>query len=95
MAVADEAIASDPCRLCRVGTPKASRPSRELTAEEALRLAEQLGQVRRTARYRARLPVLAFGGLRFHVAVSLRRSDVPPGGRSASSAPFAAAAVSE
>jgi integrase len=81
VAVADEAIASNPCRLRGAGTPKASRPSRALTAAEALQLAEQLGKDRRTERYRALLLVLAFGGLRFGEATALRRSDVLPGGR--------------
>jgi integrase len=76
VAVADEAIASNPCRLRGAGTPKASRPSRALTATEALQLAEQLGRDRRTERYRALVLVLAFGGLRFGEATALRRSDV-------------------
>ncbi len=81
VAVADEVISSNPCRLRGAGTPKASRPSRALTAAEALQLAEQLGRGRRTERYRALLLVLAFGGLRFGEATALRRSDVLPGGR--------------
>lgn len=81
VAVADEAIASNPCRLRGAGTPKPSRPSRALTAAEALQLAEQLGRDRRTERYRALLLVLAFGGLRFGEATALRRSDVLSGGR--------------
>ncbi len=81
VAVADEAIGSNPCRLRGAGTPKASRPSRALTAAEALQLAEQLGRDRRTERYRALVLVLAFGGLRFGEATALRRSDVLPGGR--------------
>ncbi|WP_222273148.1 tyrosine-type recombinase/integrase [Modestobacter marinus] len=81
VAVADEVISSNPCRLRGAGTPRASRPSRALTASEALRLAEQLGRTRRTGRYRALLLVLAFGGLRFGEATALRRSDVLPGGR--------------
>ncbi|MGY1762401.1 site-specific integrase [Geodermatophilus sp. SYSU D00779] len=81
MAVADDAIASNPCRLRGAGTPKATRPSRALTAAAALQLAEQLGRDRRTARYRALLLVLAFGGLWFGEATALRRSDVLAGGR--------------
>ncbi len=81
VAVADEVISSNPCRLRGTGTPKASRPSRALTAAEALQLADQLGKDRRTERYRALLLVLAFGGLRFGEATALRRSDVLPGGR--------------
>jgi hypothetical protein len=61
IAVADEAIASNPCRLRGAGTPEASRPSRALTAAEALQLAEQLGRDGRTERYRALVLVLAFG----------------------------------
>jgi integrase len=81
VAVADEAITSNPCRLRGAGTPKATRPSRALTAAEALRLAEQLGKDRRTERYRALVLVLAFGGLRFGEATALRRSDVLENGR--------------
>lgn len=81
VAVVDEAIPSNPCRLRGAGTPKTSRPSRALTAAEALQLAEQLGGNWRTERYRALLLVLAFGGLRFGEATALRRSDVLPGGR--------------
>src|SRR3954451_14842057 len=81
VAVADEAIASNPCRLRGAGPPKAARPSRALTAAEALQLAEQLGRDRRTERYSALLLVLAFGGLRFGEATALRRSDVLSGGR--------------
>src|SRR3954469_13279943 len=65
VSVADEAIASNPCRPRGAGTPKASRPSRALTAVEALELAEQLGRDRRTERYRALVLVLTFGDLRF------------------------------
>src|SRR3954452_13746343 len=81
VAVADEAIASNPCRLRGAGTPKAARPSRALTAVEALRLADQLGRDRRTERYRVLVLVLAFGGLRFGKATALRRADVLAGGR--------------
>ncbi|RBY75803.1 site-specific integrase [Geodermatophilus sp. TF02-6] len=81
VAVADEAIASNPCRLRGAGTPNASLPSRALTAAEVLQLAERLGQDRRTERYRALVLVLAFGGLRFGEATALRRSDVLAGGR--------------
>jgi integrase len=81
VAVADEVISSNPCRLRGAGTPKASRPSRALTATEAMLLAEQLEKDRRTERYRALVLVLAFGGLRFGEATALRRSDVLPGGR--------------
>jgi integrase len=80
VSVADEAIASNPCRPRGAGTPKASRPSRALTAVEALELAEQLGRDRRTERYRALVLVLTFGGLRFGEATAPRRSDVLAGG---------------
>src|SRR4051794_32412669 len=53
VAVADEAIAANPFRLGGAGTPKATPPSRALTAAEALQNGEQLGKDRRTARYRA------------------------------------------
>jgi hypothetical protein len=46
VAVADEAIASNRCRLRGAGTPRPSRRSRALTATEALQLAEQLGRDR-------------------------------------------------
>ncbi len=81
VAVADEAIASNPCRQPGAGTPKASRPSRALTTAAALQLAEQLGRDRRTERYRALLLVLAFDGFRFGEATALCRSDVLTGGR--------------
>jgi integrase len=81
VAVADEAIPSNPCKLRGAGTPKATRPSRALTAVEALQLAEQLGRDRRTERYRALVLVLAFGVLRLGEATALRRSDLLAGGR--------------
>jgi integrase len=81
VAVADEAIPSNPCRLRDAGTPRTTRPSRALTAAEALQLAEQLGRDRRTERYRALVLVLAFGGLGFGKATALRRSDVLENGR--------------
>jgi integrase len=81
VAVADEVIAANPCRLRNASTPKATRPSRALTAAEAQSLADHLGQDRRTERYRALVLVLAFGGLRFGEATALRRSDVLDGGK--------------
>src|SRR4051812_34726253 len=54
VAVADEALASNPCRLRGAGTPKAARPSRALTATDAMRPAEQLGRDRGARRYRVR-----------------------------------------
>ena len=81
VAVADEVIAANPCRLRGASTPKATRPSRALTAAEAQALADHLGRDRRTERYRALVLVLAFGGLRFGEATALRRSDVRDGGK--------------
>jgi integrase len=76
VAVADEVIAANPCRLRNAGTPKAARPSRALTAAEARLLADQLMTDRRTERYRTLVLVLAFGGLRFGEATALRRQDI-------------------
>ena len=80
VAVADEVIAANPCRLRNAGTPKAARPSRALTAAEARLLADQLAADRRTERYRTLVLVLAFGGLRFGEATALRRQDVSADG---------------
>jgi integrase len=71
VAVADEVIAVNPCRLRSAGDPKAARPSRSLTVAEVQALA---GAV--PARYGALVLVLAFGGLRFGEATALRRQDV-------------------
>jgi integrase len=76
VAVADEVIAANPCRLRNAGAPKAARPSRALTAAEARLLADQLAADRRTERYRTLVLVLAFGGLRFGEATALRRQDI-------------------
>ena len=81
VAVADEVIAANPCRLRNASTPKAARPSRALTAIEAQALADHLGGDRRTERYRTLVLVLAFGGLRFGEATALRRSDVVDGAK--------------
>lgn len=81
VAVADEVIAANPCRLRGASTPRASRPSRALTVAEAQALADHFGRDRRTERYRALVLVLAFGGLRFGEATALRRSDVVNGGK--------------
>lgn len=81
VAVADEVIAANPCKLRNAGTPKAGRPSRSLTLEEVRRLADHLGEDFRTARYRTLVLVLALGGLRFGEATALRRSDVLDAGR--------------
>lgn len=75
VAVADEVLASNPCRLRTAGTPKAARPSRSLTAAEVQALAGAVPD-----RYGALVLVLAFGGLRFGEATALRRRDVLHGG---------------
>lgn len=61
VAVADEVIPANPCKLRNAGTPNASRPSRSLTLEEVQRLADHLGKDFRTARYRTPVLVLALG----------------------------------
>ncbi len=71
VAVTDEVIASNPCRVRSAGTPKPARPPRALTVAEAQLLATKV-----PVRYRALILVLAFGGLRFGEATALRRSDV-------------------
>lgn len=76
VAVADEVIAANPCRLRSAGTPKAARPSRALAASEVHALADAV-----PARYRALVLVLAFGGLRFGEATAVRRCDVSSDGR--------------
>ncbi len=53
VAVADEVIAANPCKLRNAGIPKPARPSRALTITEVQALADRLGQEARTARYRA------------------------------------------
>jgi integrase len=75
VAVADEAIAANPCRLRSAGTPKPARSSRALTVNEVKALAEAV-----PARYGALVLTLAFGGLRFGEATALRRRDVSPDG---------------
>ena len=66
VAVADNVIAANPCRLRSAGTPKPARPSRALTVTEVQELAAAVPD-----RYCAL--VLAFGGLRFGEATALRR----------------------
>ncbi|KQS63930.1 tyrosine-type recombinase/integrase [Modestobacter sp. Leaf380] len=80
VAVADDAIAANPCKLRGASTPKAARPSRALTAAEATAVADHLGQSSRTERYSALVMVLTFGGLRFGEEAAFRRSDVLEGG---------------
>jgi integrase len=75
VAVADEVLAANPCRLRSAGTPRPARPPRALTAEEVHALAEQVPD-----RYRALVLVLAFGGPRFGEATALQRTDVSPDG---------------
>jgi integrase len=76
VAVSDEVIAVNPCRLRSAGTPKPARPSRSLTSAEVQAIAETI-----PTRYRVLVLVLAYGGLRFGEATALRRSDVLPDGR--------------
>jgi len=75
VAVADEVLATNPCRLRAAGIAKSARPSRSLTVPEVQALA---GKV--PARYRALVLTLAFGGLRFGEATALRRRDVSADG---------------
>lgn len=75
VAVADEAISANPCRLRSAGTAKPARPSRALTVAEVQALANAVPD-----RYSALILVLAFGGLRFGEATALRRADVVDGG---------------
>lgn len=71
VAVQDEVIATNPCRLRSAGTPKPARASRSLTSREVIAMSKAV-----PARYEALVLVLAFGGLRFGEATALRRSDV-------------------
>ena len=75
VAVADEVITSNPCRLRAAGIAKSARPSRSLTVDEVQALSEKV-----PARYRALVLTLAFGGLRFGEATALRRRDVSADG---------------
>ncbi|WP_138759090.1 tyrosine-type recombinase/integrase [Modestobacter altitudinis] len=76
VAVADEVIAANPCKLRNASTPKTARPSRSLTTREVQAIAGHLAQDVRTKRYAVLVLVLAFSGLRFGEATALRRSDV-------------------
>jgi integrase len=71
VAVSDEVIAANPCKLRSAGTPKPTRASRSLTVAEVQALADEVPD-----RYRTLILVLAFGGLRFGEATALQRSDV-------------------
>lgn len=75
VAVSDEVITTNPCRLRSAGVPKSARPSRALTAAEVQAVTAKI-----PARYQALVQVLAFGGLRFGEATALRRRDVAPTG---------------
>ncbi len=75
VAVADNVIAANPCRLRSAGTPKPARPSRALSIDEVQALAHAV-----PARYGALVLVLAFGGLRFGEATALRRHHVSADG---------------
>lgn len=75
VAVADDVISANPCRLRAAGTPKPARPARALTAAEVHALAAAV-----PARYAALVLTLAFGGLRFGEATALRRSDITSDG---------------
>ncbi len=71
VAVADEVLATNPCRLRAAGIASSARPSRSLTVAEVQSLAGKI-----PARYRALILTLAFEGLRFGEATGLRRQDV-------------------
>jgi len=71
VAVGDEVITMNPCRLKSAGTPKAATQARALTASEVREVAGHMPD-----RYQALVLVLAFGGLRFGEATALVRSDV-------------------
>jgi integrase len=75
VAVADEVLATNPCRLRLAATPKPARPSRSLMVAEVQALSQAV-----PARYGALILVLAHGGLRFGEATALRRCDVAPDG---------------
>ncbi len=75
VAVGDEAITINPCRVRSAGVPKSARPSRALTAGEVHAVTSKI-----PARYQALVQVMAFGGLRFGEATALRRRDVAPTG---------------
>lgn len=79
VAVADEVIVSNPCRLRSAGTPKPSRPARSLTGREVMALSKAV-----PARYSTLVLVLAFGGLRFGEATALCRQDISPDGQQVS-----------
>jgi integrase len=71
VAVADEVIPSNPCRLRGAATPRPARAARALTVVEVMALVDAIPD-----RFSALVLLLAFGGLRFGEATALRRSDV-------------------
>ena len=75
VAVSDEAIAANPCRLRGAATPRPARPARALTVAEIRTLAAAVPD-----RYGALVLTLAFGGLRFGEATALRRRDITADG---------------
>ncbi len=75
VAVADELISVNPCRLKGAGAPVPARASRALTVHEVRALADAV-----PARHRALVLVLAYGGLRFGEATALHRRDVSEDG---------------
>ena len=75
VAVADDVLAANPCRLRSAATPKPATPARALTLREVQAVAGAM-----PSRYRALILVLGLGGLRFGEATALRRSDVSSDG---------------
>jgi integrase len=71
VAVQDDVLKSNPCRIKRAGVVKPAVAARSLTVPEVLAIADEI-----PARYKALVMVLAFGGLRFGEATALRRKDV-------------------
>jgi integrase len=71
VAVQDDVLKSNPCRIKGAGMVKPAVAARSLTVPEVLAIAEEI-----PARYKTLVTVLAFGGLRFGEATALRRRDV-------------------
>jgi integrase len=71
VAVQDDVLKSNPCRIKGAGMVKPAVAARSLTVSEVLAIAEEV-----PARYKTLVMVLAFGGLRFGEATALRRRDV-------------------
>lgn len=74
VAVHDDLIPANPCKLKKASTAPKSRPTRALTVDEVMRLSDAVPD-----QYRAFVLVVAFGALRFGEATALRRSDVSEG----------------